>query len=294
MAAQKTITNFIPDYLRHLETDKKRSPKTLENYSHYLDRFASWLKNKYGEIIPPKLNAGITGEYRKWLHNLNRRKSSPEAALSRQTQNYHLIALRGFVKYLSGRKLLAFPVKEIRLAKQPARQIPRLRTKEIKRLLEAPQGESLRELRDKAILELLADSGLKISELVGLTRPDADYGKNAICVSKKGRRQRLLPLAPETKKTLRAYLRKRSDPSSALFVRIPRNISGKIQITRLTPRSVQRIVKKYAQKAGIAEDTTPQTLRCSCAVNLFKKGLRPQQIQTFLGHSHLNTTKKIL
>lgn len=268
--------------MEYLEIEKGRSLKTVANYDHYLERFLAQTK--------PVKAKDITDEsvrsFRLWL---NRLPGSYET-LKKNTQNYHLIAIRTFLKYLEKRGIPCLPANRIELAKTPARELDLISSQELARLLEAPKGSDLKALRDRAILELLFSTGLRVSELCSLDR-DLDLKKDEFSVRGKGEKVRLVFLSEAAKSALRAYLDKRQDVSDALFVNLKTKMQKGRDVDRLTPRSMERIIKHYAAKAGITKKVTPHTLRHSFATDLLQNGADIRAVQTMLGHSNIATTQ---
>ena len=244
----------MSDYLDYLEVEKNRSKKTRENYGRYLRRFLEWAKID----SPSEITADFVRKYRLYL---NRLEESGRAPLKKITQNYHIIALRNFLKYLAKRDMKVLPAEKIELAKQPARQVEFLEADELERLFGAPEGDSFKHLRDRAILELLFSTGLRVSELCALDRDSLNLKKNEFSVRGKGEKIRVVFLSVTAKEALKKYLEKRSDVDEALFVRETEH-PEKEENLRLTPRSVQRMVKFYAVKSGISgKKVSPHTLR---------------------------------
>ncbi|MBI4709012.1 MAG: tyrosine-type recombinase/integrase, partial [Candidatus Portnoybacteria bacterium] len=210
--------------------------------------------------------------------------------------NYHIIALRNFLRYLAKRDIKSLSAEKIELAKQSPRQVDFLEGDELERLLESPSGASPRALRDKALLELLFSTGLRVSELCKLNRNSVNLEKGEFSVRGKGEKIRVVFLSERAKKALRNYLNVRKDVDPALFIRYPKSkkpelAMAQIKDLRLTPRSVERIVKHYATKAGITKKVTPHILRHSFATDLLTGGADIRSVQTMLGHSSITTTQ---
>ncbi len=296
----QNIETLIKDYLSHLEVERGRSIKTVENYGHYLRRFLGWAKIDK----PSQINADLVRDYRLYLNRLNENNRS----LKKITQNYHIIALRNFLKYLAKRDIKARASDKIELAKQAPRQVEFLEGDELTRLLRAPDSDSLRSLRDRALLELLFSTGLRVSEICHLNRDSFNLDKGEFSVRGKGEKIRVVFISETAKIALKSYLAKRKDIEPALFVRTPKGKgwlgkldaiqvkTGKAQRVRLsemrlTPRSVQRIIKHYAIKAGISRRVTPHTLRHSFATDLLISGADIRSVQAMLGHSSITTTQ---
>ncbi len=274
------------EFLEHLEIEKNRSKKTLENYNHYLDRFFDITK-----ITKP---SQITDEVvRRFRLQLNRQEEVGGKYLKRVTQNYHIIALRAFLKYLAKRDINTLPAEKIELGKQEDREVSFLEPEELQKLVSAPGGGTLVELRDRAILETLFSTGLRVSELCALNSDDVDLSRGEFSVRGKGRKVRVVFLSETAKLAIKTYLDKRSDVDEALFIRIPKNESfGDRENLRLTPRSIQRIIKKYAVIAGIiGKKITPHIMRHSFATDLLRNGADIRSVQALLGHASVTTTQ---
>jgi site-specific recombinase XerD len=211
--------------------------------------------------------------------------------MKRRTQNYYLIALRAFLKFLRKRGVTALSPERIELAKVPERHIDLISPEELERLLAAANGEDERGLRDRAILELLFSTGLRVSELCNLNT-DLDLSRDSFSVRGKGEKVRVVFISGVARASLQTYLRKRSDLEEALFVSVPRarqKQSGKR--TRLTPRSIELLIKTYAAKAGITKKVTPHVLRHSFATDLLNNGADIRSVQQLLGHASIQTTQ---
>lgn len=275
------IHKLITDFLEYLEVEKNRSQKTIENYDHYLKRFLAWAK-----ISDPKeLDDDLVRKYRIFL---NRLLSPDEMPLKKSTQNYHIIALRSFLKYLAKRDIKALSPDKIELAKQTPREVEFLEQEELERLLKSPEGSSLKSLRDKAILELFFSTGLRVSELCNLNRLSVDLNKGEFSVRGKGDKIRVVFLSAPARDALKAYLTKRIDVDEALFIS---RRKGQAEVYRLSPRSVERLMRFYAVKAGIMKKVTPHTIRHSFATDLLRAGADLRSVQALLGHSSITTTQ---
>lgn len=287
-----TLESLIKDYLIYLEIEKGRSKKTVENYGHYLKRFLDWAKiEKSGQI-----DAELVRQYRLFLNRLED-KGKP---LKKITQNYHVIALRNFLKYLAKRDIKTLTAEKIELAKQAPREVEFLEGDELERLLKSPAGDCLRDLRDRALLEFLFSTGLRVSEVCKLNRDSVNLEKGEFSVRGKGEKIRVVFLSEAARTALKNYLNKRKDIERALFVRLPKGKSAKEERMpaqtkyanlRLTARSVQRIIKKHAINAGITRQITPHTLRHSFATDLLISGADIRSVQTMLGHASITTTQ---
>lgn len=280
------IQKCVTDFLEYLEIEKNRSAKTIENYQHYLARFIEWSKVKDPEAI----DAELIRQYRLLL---NRHTDARGKTLSKITQNFHVIALRNFLKYLSKRDIVSFPAEKIEVGKNPTYQVEFLEAAELERLLASASGSDLRGLRDRSILELLFSAGLRVSELISINRDQLNLKNQEFSVRGKGSKVRVVFVSDTAKAALEKYLKERTDIDPALFVRVPRNTKQlkSEKGLRLTPRSIQRIVKYYAAKAGIVKEVHPHTLRHSFATDLLVNGADIRSVQAMLGHSSITTTQ---
>lgn len=262
--------------------------KTVENYDHYLSVFLEHTQVKK----PEEINDGIVREFRLWLNrqplkNLNKLKDT----LSKKTQNYYLIALRSFLKYLARQEVKTMPAERIELAKVGERSLDLISDTELARLIAAPEGDSLKSLRDKAIFELLFSTGLRVSELCALDR-DIELKKDEHSIRGKGGKIRLVFFSEDAKKALKAYLDKRKDMDDAMFVQLSnKKPSSRSDGLRINKRSVARIVKHYAIKAGISKKVTPHVIRHVFATDLLSNGADLRSVQALLGHANIGTTQ---
>jgi site-specific recombinase XerD len=281
-----SINKLLTDFLEYLEIEKSRSQKTIENYHHYLKRFLLWAKISRAEQI----TAELVRQYR--LH-LNRLTDDKGGQLKKSTQNYHLIAVRSFLKYLSKRDIKSLAAEKIEIGKNPSHEIEFLSGDEVQRLLDCANTLDLKALRDRSILELLFSAGLRVSELASLNRDQINLERQEFSVKGKGDKIRLVFVSDSAKKFLEKYLSKRMDLDPALFIHVSRDKKQKNEAAgkRLTPRSIQRIVKFYAAKAGLVKDVHPHTLRHSFATDLLSNGADIRSVQTMLGHSSITTTQ---
>jgi len=271
------------EFLEYLEIERGRSLKTVENYNRYLVRFFTFTDIKF----PKDINDKRVREFRLWL---NRQEFGGGKTLKKSTQNYYLIALRSFLKYLAHREILSLAPDRIELAKVSERNLDLISAEELARLLSAPDGDDLKSLRDKAIIELLFSTGLRVSELCCLSC-DLDLSKDEFSVRGKGDKVRVVFLSTKAKQAVKKYLNKRADMDDAMFVRIGRVLSDGDESLRLTPRSVERIIKYYAVKAGISKKVTPHIIRHSFATDLLYNGADIRSVQALLGHANINTTQ---
>lgn len=276
------IENLLRNYLDYLEIEKNRSVKTRENYERYLRSFITFAGIKSEKDI-------ALDKIRDFRLFLAREKTPSGEEYKKNTQTYYIIALRNFLKFLIKNDFDVLAPDKIELPKIPKRQIEIIEYKDLERLLAAPEGDDLRTLRDKAILEILFSTGLRISELCGLNRYfDIDRGE--ISIRGKGGKLRVVFLSERAKKAIKNYLNKRTDAEEALFVGITKAKNPKIA-GRIIPRAVQRIVDFYARKAGIPERIHPHTLRHLFATDLLIGGADLRSVQELLGHSNVSTTQ---
>jgi site-specific recombinase XerD len=273
------------EFLEYLEIEKGRSVKTVENYDRYITRFFIFAKVS----SPSHIKETTVREFR--LH-LNRQEGVA-GTMKHKTQNYYLIAIRAFLKFLRKRNIESLNPERIELAKVGARDLDLLSAEELSRLLNSPKTNTLQGLRDKAILELLFSTGLRVSELCGLDR-DIDLSRDEFSVRGKGEKVRVVFLSPAAKQAIKNYLDKRADLDDALFVQMGRNSKSKNPSAdglRLTARSVERTLKQYATKAGITRKVTPHVIRHSFATDLLENGADLRSVQALLGHSNITTTQ---
>ncbi len=292
----KTLNEYKRHFLEYLEIEKGRSLNTIRNYDFYLKRFLGWLK-RYKIFYPEKINLEHLRKYRLWLNRIALKNGE---TLKPNTQNYHLIAVRAFFRYLQKIDVKVLSPEKIELAKNVERQVSFLQKQEIKNLLDAPikfkkENEfSLIQLRDKAILEMLFSTGLRVSELVKLKIEDINLNKDEFTVRGKGQRLRIVFLSDSARFWLKKYLQKRKDMNPFLFISLDRaNLkrSDNLDNTGITARSVQRIISKYARLAGITKKVTPHTLRHSYATDLLANGADIRSVQALLGHKNISTTQ---
>lgn len=276
------LKDFKTQFLEYLEIEKGRGVKTVENYDRYLTRFLDFAKVK----IPGAITEQMVREFR---INLNR-SAGTSGTMKKNTQNYHLIALRAFLKFLRKRDIESLNPERIELAKVGSRDLDLITTDELNRLMRGPAGNTLTALRDRAILELFFSTGLRVSELCSLNQ-DLDLSRDEFSVRGKGEKVRVVFLSPEAKQAIAAYLKARGDMSEALFVGYPKAAKNRKDLPRLTPRSVERLVKHYAVKAGITRKVTPHVIRHSFATDLLENGADLRSVQALLGHANIATTQ---
>lgn len=280
------VEPLLVDFLEYLEIEQNRSQKTIANYHHYLTRLVDFA----GDVEVSEITPDLIRKWRLWLNRLGTNTSDE---LQMSTQNYHLIALRSFLKYCAKRDIPALSADKIELARTKRKQVTFLSAEEVVRLLAEPDINSVSGLRDRAILELLFSSGLRVSELVGLNRDHINLKRLEFMVRGKGQKDRPVFISEEAAAWVQKYLDARQDKSPALFARIgghkKADTSG--NYLRLTARSVQRMVARYALMAGITKHVSPHTLRHSFATDLLMNGADLRSVQALLGHSNIATTQ---
>ena len=283
----KDLVEMKRQFLKHLEIERGRSLKTVENYDRYLERFFAFAKvRKVTELTEEQVR-----EFRLYLNRQAGTKVGGKMEpMKRRTQNYYLIALRAFLKFLRKRGIEALSPERIELAKVPERSLDLISPAELKRLLAAPDQKTLEGKRDKAILELFFSTGLRISELCGLSTDSVDLTRDEFSVRGKGDKVRVVFLSDAAKASLQEYQKSRKDMDDALFIRYGRKASDGGEL-RLQPRAVQRLLKQYATKAGITRKVTPHVLRHSFATDLLSNGADLRSVQALLGHAHIGTTQ---
>ena len=283
---KKNLLKLITDFLEYLEIERGRSQKTIRNYDFYLRRFAKWAKNP----LPQQVDRKMIHQYRLWLNRAPLGRL--EETLKKSTQNYHLIALRSFLKYLSKNEIASLAPEQIELAKQSKRIVQFLEADELARLLIAPtKKNSLVALRDKAILELLFSTGLRVSEIANLKIEQVNLKRDEFTVRGKGDKPRLVFLSENAKNAIKKYLDKRLDLTPFIFVSHDRAKSGRAEQKAITSRSIERLVERYAKEAGITKKITPHTLRHTFATDLLLAGADIRSVQSLLGHESITTTQ---
>jgi site-specific recombinase XerD len=274
------------DFLEYLEVEQNRSQKTIANYDHYITRLLDFA----GDIQVSAIDTELVRKWRLWLNRLGTNTSDE---LQKTTQNYHLIALRSFLKFCSKRDIPTLNPTKVELAKTVRKQVTFLTPEELARLFEQPDISTPAGLRDRAILELLFSSGLRVSELVSLNRDHINIKRREFMVRGKGQKDRPIFISPEAAKWLMQYMDQRKDNVKPLFIRYSGqkkvDLSGNYH--RLTVRSVQRLVARYATLAGITKKVSPHSLRHSFATDLLMNGADLRSVQEMLGHSNIATTQ---
>ena len=286
------ISELIEDFLESLEIEKGRSKKTIENYALYLNRFLELGSQDLETDMTPK---DITNELlRKFRLRLNRYETPEKTTLTPLTQSYHLIALRGFLKYLAKRNIDSLDPSLIDLPKATKKQVTFLHYDEVERLLSNIDLTTETGLRDRAIIELLFAGGLRVSEIAALNRDSINLDRREFMVRGKGKKDRVVFISQSAAHKIDDYLTARSDSLAPLFLNNSKNLntpdtSGNFR--RLTTRSIERIIEKYARLAGITKHVTPHTLRHSFATDLLMNGADLRSVQSLLGHSNISTTQ---
>jgi len=298
------LKNYKSQFLEYLEIERGRTQNTIENYGRYLERFLNWAHIK----DPSEITEELIRNFRVYL---NRYEDENGKKLKKITQNYYIIALRSFLKYLSRHDVKTLPTEKIEIGKVSRKEVEFLEAEEVERIIQAANGVDFKSLRDRAILELLFSAGLRVSELINLNRDRLDLKSQEFAVRGKGDKIRVVFVSNEAKQALQKYLDKRTDIDPAVFVRDVKSLEkfkskdkkparnashsdaggDKNDGLRLTSRSIQRIVKYYAAKAGIIKDVHPHTLRHSFATDLLINGADIRSVQAMLGHSSITTTQ---
>jgi site-specific recombinase XerD len=291
MMTMESLKSLISDFLEYLVIEKSRSPLTIRQYKHYLGRFYSWAKENYSTITPEDINKELVRNYRLYLARLRDRNGKQ---LTRVTQTYHIIALRAFLRYLLvQRDIPTLSPDKIELPKQSTRSVSFLSSEQLERLLNSPKISNKIGLRDKAILEMLFSTGLRVSELTSLNRDHMDLERREFSVRGKGDKPRVVFLSDTAAHWLERYLQTRQDQFKPLFIRYSGTPDNKKdgEKMRLTARSIQRIVEKYAKRCGLPIEVTPHTLRHSFATDLLIGGADLRSVQEMLGHESIRTTQ---
>ena len=274
------------DFIEYLEIEQNRSQRTIANYDHYLTRLIDFA----GDIEVDAIDSEMIRKWRLWLNRLGTNTSDE---LNPATLNYHLIALRSFLKFCAKRDIMALNPAKIELARTKRKQVTFLNEEELESLFAQPKIETMVGLRDRAILELLFASGLRVSELVGLNRDHINLKRREFMVRGKGEKDRLVFVSEEAASWIEQYLAKRTDNIKPLFIRY--SGSKKVDLSgnysRLTARSVQRLVARYALMAGITKHVSPHTMRHSFGTDLLMNGADLRTVQVMLGHSNISTTQ---
>lgn len=277
------LKEYILRFLEYLEIEKGRSQSTIKNYAIYLNRFARFAK----VTSPFDISPTLVRDYRLYLSRYLDKFGRP---LKRNSQNHHLIALRSLLRYLiRSEDLEVLPVEKVELAKEEEREIKVLNSEELRRLLATPDLKTPRGKRDKAILELLFSSGMRVSELTSLDVEDVNFETREIPVLGKGGKRRVVFLSDDAGQALADYLKAREEKFKPLFINFMKR--GEDKENRLTVRAIQKMIKKYGRKAGLSSDPTPHTMRHTFATDLLREGADIRAVQEMLGHKDISTTQ---
>lgn len=289
------LSALITDFLEYLEVERNASQKTIQNYDHYLKRFLEFVRStgsgQAGDIEPDKINLNLIRKYRLYLSRW--RDPRIDTPLKRVTQNYFMIALRAFLRYLARQDVTTLSAEKIELGESEAAPLKILDEESLVRLLQSPDVLDKRGLRDKALLETLFSTGLRVSELASLNCDTVNLDRGEFSVVGKGSKERIVFLSESATKWLDQYLKSRKDPYKPLFIRYQgkEDLETGGEAMRLTPRSIERIVEKYVKAAGVSIKATPHTLRHSFATDLLINGADIRSVQEMLGHSNIATTQ---
>lgn len=284
------IAKKVDEFLEYLQVERGSSPLTIRNYRHYLSRFMHWMESQGIREDLKDINQDVVRNFRVYLSNL---PGENKATLSRRTQGYHVIALRSFLKWLIKNDFDVMAPDKIDLPKVEERQVHFLNGEQVDRLLNSPSLSTIQGKRDKAILEVLFSTGLRVSELTKLNRDKIDMERREFGIIGKGGRARVVFLSSRAVDWLIKYLNERKDHYKPLFI----HHKGKVDPTtngekmRLTPRSVQRMIKKYSHKIKLPVDVTPHVMRHSFATDLLMAGADIRSVQEMLGHKNISTTQ---
>ena len=286
-----TLELLIAEFLEYLEIQKGFSPLTIREYRHYLKRFHNWLTDNSSATEPDQINLEVVRRYRLYLAHFRARDG---LSLRRGTQSYHIVALRAFLRYLLvQRDIPTLSPDKVELPKQGSRAVSFLNPGQMERLLNSPIISNNAGLRDRTILETLFSTGLRVSELVSLNRDQVDLERKEFGVKGKGNKIRVVFLSDTAAEWIERYLKSRQDHFKPLFIRY----SGAVKTEnngekmRLTARSIQNIVAKYAKRSGLPIEATPHTLRHSFATDLLISGADIRSVQEMLGHESIRTTQ---
>ncbi len=281
------LSALLPDFLEYLELERHASQLTLKNYHHYLARFLEFS----GDIDPKDIDLNLVRKYQLYLS----RWSDPltKRSLKRITQNYFMIALRAFLRYLSRQDITSLSPEKVELGEQEASPLKIIDDTQLQRILDAPDMTTKDGLRDRAILETLFSTGLRVSELTSLNRDQINLERREFGIVGKGNKERVVFLSESAVEWLKRYLDTRQDSFRPLFIRYQGRVNSEEggEKMRLTPRSVERTVEKYVKKAGVLVKATPHTLRHSFATDLLINGADIRSVQEMLGHSNIATTQ---
>lgn len=282
---------LLIEYLEHLEVERQLSRYTIRNYHHYIRRFLEWMKMSHKKMLVEELILKDITKYRLFLSRFTGEKGD---SLSRTTQAYHVIALRSWFKWMSKQDIKVLSPEKIDLPKGESKSLKFLNIEQIERMMNQPRLSSKVGLRDRAILETLFSTGLRVSELVSLNREQINMEKREFGVIGKGRKMRVVFLSHRAVEWLKRYLDTREDSWRPVFIRYSRkreSITTDGENMRLSVRSVQRAVEKYRKKARLPIPITPHGIRHSFATDLLSKGAGLREVQEMLGHKNVSTTQ---
>lgn len=282
-----SLSALITDFLEYLELERNASQLTIRNYDHYLKRFLDFS----ADIDPKEIDLNLVRKYR--LHLSRWSDPKTKKPLKRVTQNYFMIALRAFLRYLARIDISTLSPEKVELGESDPRPLKILDEANLKSLLEAPDVTKKDGLRDKAILETLFSTGLRVSELTNLNRDTINLDRKEFGIVGKGGKERVVFISDAAAKALENYLNSRKDSFKPLFIRFQGKVdpSENGEAMRLTPRSIERIVEKYVKKLGFSTKATPHTLRHVFATDLLINGADIRSVQEMLGHSNISTTQ---
>ena len=296
MTQNTTVEELISEFLEYCEIEKGHSDLTIRNYDHYLSRFLEFAqKDRKNEIKPTDITLELVRKYRLFLNRLNTGKEGP---IKKITQNYHIIALRSFLKYLAKKDIPTLAPEKVELSDAERKHFTFLEFEEIDSLLKAPQAfpnksNHLITMRDQAILETLFSTGLRVSELVSLDRKQVNLERGEFMVRGKGSKDRIVFLSDSAKDSISEYLVARKDSFEPLLIHHggTKDDYEDGEYMRLTARSIQRLIKRYAKMSGISKEVTPHVIRHSFATDLLINGADIRSVQSMLGHSSITTTQ---
>lgn len=282
-----SLSSLKLDFLEYLELERNVSQNTIENYNHYLVRFLDFV----GDIKPEDINLELIKKYR--LHLSRWTDAETKKPLKRKTQNYFMIALRAFLKYMTRIDIKTLPPEKVELGESEDSPLKVLENKDLKILLDAPNQTTDDGMRDRAILEALFSTGLRVSELASLNCDSINFERREFPIIGKGGKERIVFLSEEAGEIIKIYLETRKDPYKPLFIRFQgrQDPSDDGENMRLTTRSIERIVEKYVKQVGLTIKATPHTLRHSFATDLLVNGADIRSVQEMLGHSNIATTQ---
>lgn len=274
------LEQAISDFLDHAEIGRAQSPRTIRNYLHYLNRFAAFA----GNIPIEEISLEMIGKFRLSLNRLEDKKG--EQLLQGKSQNYHIIALRAFLKFLIRQGYDVLAPEKVDLAVSEAREVSFLERDELESIMESVNVSTSPGLRDRAILEMLYSTGLRVSEIAALNRDSISLERQEFSVKGKGKKTRIVFISDRCKEWITRYLESRTDNATSLFVPARIGMEG-----RLSTKAIEEIVRKYARLAGIVKKVTPHTLRHTFATQMLMKGADIRSVQEFLGHASIATTQ---